>query len=99
MDNLNKKTEKVITDLEKEKQNPDSPFVALQLDEVIGFLKYLLNNNGINENNPAEISDTIKKINYWAADSWPYENKITIEITEIMEAYEKIIKKHYAGIT
>jgi hypothetical protein len=92
MDIFDKKIQSIIKNLETEKQNNFSPFLPKQIDDIIIFLNFILKNISIGEKNLVYIFDEIKKINYWATDSWPFENKIVIELMEIIETYEKLIK-------
>ena len=84
----------LINDLEAEKQNKDTPFSTVQINEIIMLLNYVLKNN-LDESNYLCTSNEIDKINYWSRDSWPFDNEIVKRIDELIYNYKKLINKKF----
>ena len=87
----NKKIQQLINNLESEKQNVNSPFLPLQLEDIIALLN-LIKNKQIDKYTE-NILNEIGKIKYWATDTWHFDNKIAIELIEVVESYEKLLIK------
>jgi len=84
--------EKLIRQLEEEKENKNSSFLFSHINKTILLLQSMSNNIS-NPGNFVDITDDIKTIIYWSIDSWSLENQLAKDILETIELYDKLMKR------
>ena len=88
---LRQRIEKLIYQLEKEKSDKNSSYTFCHVEKAILLLTAMVNNIS-NPSAFVDITQDIKTIIYWSADSWTLENPMTKDICETIECYEKLMK-------
>ena len=89
--------EKLIQQLEEEKENKNSSFLFSHINKTILLLQSMTNNIS-NPGNFVDITEDIKTIIYWSIDSWSWENQLTKDIFETIEFYDKLMNKQTKDI-